>query len=367
VFCSKSNLNNYHNKNKEKFSVFSKLYIYFCKRKNVLNVKIINFFFDIVYLSVQNSDFLRFQVLKGSKFYLNYKILFIFLKFNYFIIEFINNNFKMNSEKFFSNIKDVAEYLIFYKSFLYTIFLNIKNPYYNLFSKFSFTLHLNYLLYSIFFFMQLFLKKIQNFELNKKRSRPVILELPLIGNVSKSHLFYKNKVYLMGNLNNNKQLSVVKEDIPLYLFCSNRVNFKTLNDSQFSIFLNHIRYAYRNQNINMNSFKILNLIVKKAIPLSKIVYQRRGRNLIPLMTFIYSQEIRNSLGIKLILGNKNKVKILDSNSFETQLLVSILDLLISSNKNNFIYQSDKDSSVRKEAYSKGYFLKTLKSNFSKWN
>merc|ERR1712210_722 len=118
-----------------------------------------------------------------------------------------------------------------------------------------------------------------------------------------------------------------------------------------------------NQNININSFKILNRIVKKAIPLSKIVYQRRGRNLIPLMTFIYSQQIRNSLGIKLIL---NTINISDSNSFETQLLVSILDILISSNKNNFIYQGDKDSSIRKEAYSKGYFLKTLKSNFSKW-
>jgi hypothetical protein len=152
----------------------------------------------------------------------------------------------------------------------------------------------------------------------------------------------------------------------LYLFCSNRVNFKTLDDSQFSIFLNNIRYVYRNQNININSFKILNRVVKKAIPLSKIVYQRRGRNLIPLMTFIYSQQIRNSLGIKLILSNKNKINILDSNSFETQLLVSILDILISSNKNNFIYQDDKDSSIRKEAYSKGYFLKTLKSNFSKW-
>merc|ERR1711881_241516 len=127
-----------------------------------------------------------------------------------------------------------------------------------------------------------------------------------------------------------KQLSVVKEDIPLYLFCSNRVNFKTLDDSQFSIFLNQIRYVYRNQNININSFKVLNTIVKRAIPLSKIVYQRRGRNLIPLMTFIYSQQIRNSLGIKLI----------------------------PSNKNNFIYQGDKDSSIRKEAYSKGYFLKT---------
>merc|ERR1712048_1359156 len=98
--------------------------------------------------------------------------------------------------------------------------------------------------------------------------RPIISEVPLITNVSKNHLFYKNKVYLINN-STNKQLSVVKEDIPLYLFCSNRVNFKTLDDSQFSIFLNRI--------------------VKKAIPLSKIVYQRRGRNLIPLMTFIYSQ------------------------------------------------------------------------------
>ena len=263
----------------------------------------------------------------------------------------------MNSDKFFSNMKDTVEYLVFYKSFLYSIFLNTKNPYFNLFSKFSFNLYFNYLLYSTFFYMQLFLKKIHSFELNKKRSRPIISEVPLITNVSKSHLFYKNKVYLINN-STNKQLSVVKEDIPLYLFCSNRVNFKTLDDSQFSIFLNQIRYVYRNQNRNINSFKVLNTIVKRAIPLSKIVYQRRGRNLIPLMTFIYSQQIRNSLGIKLILSNKNTTNISYSNSFETQLLVSILDILISSNKNNFIYQDDKDSSIRKEAYSKGYFLKT---------
>merc|ERR1712072_826226 len=176
--------------------------------------------------------------------------------------------------------------------------------------------------------MQLFLKKIYNFELNKKRSSPVIFEFPLITDVSKSHLFYKKKVYPFNN-------------------------FKTLDDSQFSIFLNQIRYVFRNQNINMNSFKILNTIVKKAIPLSKIVYQRRGRNLVPLMTFIYSQEIRNSLGIKLILSNNSIITGLGYNSFETKLLINILDLLISSDKENFIYQGDKDSSIRKEAYSKG--------------
>jgi len=365
VFCSQKNLNNYYKQNKDRFSAFSKLYIYFCKREKVLNVKIINFFFDSIYLMVHNSNFSSFKISKDSKFYTSYKILFIFLKFNYLFIEFINNNFKMNSEKFFSNTKDVSEYLIFYKSFLYSIFLNLQNNYYNLFIKFSFNLYFNYLLYSIFFFMKLFIKKIQNFELNQKQVRPVIVDIAPITNTSKSYLFYQNKIYLSKKyFANSKQFSVVKEDLPLHLFCSSRVNFKSLDDFQFSIFLNKIRYVYRHENININSFKILNKLIKKAIPLSKIIYQRRGRNIVPLTTFIYSQEIRNSLGIKLILSNKNMVKLSDYKSFENQLLINTLDLLIFTTKDNFIYQSDKDSAIRQEAYSKGYFLKTLKSNFS---
>jgi hypothetical protein len=270
----------------------------------------------------------------------------------------------MNSEKFFSNQKDLIEYLIYYKFFLYMVFLNKKNKFHKLFVKFSFNLYFNYLLYSIFFFLDLFLIKIQNFELNKKRSSPVISELPSLTNVAKSHLFYKKKIYPTINFS-NKQLPVVKEEIPLHLFCSNRVNYKTLEDANFAIFLNKIRYVYRTHNIAMNSFKVLNTVIKKAIPLSKIVYQRRGRNFIPLMTFIYSQEIRNSLGIKLILSNENNINGLTFDSFEKKLLIKVLDILFSGDNSNFIYQSNIDSSVRKEAYSKGYFLKTLKSNLHK--
>ena len=134
---------------------------------------------------------------------------------------------------------------------------------------------------------------------------------------------------------------------------------------EHKIFLNQLRYLYRNHNIDINSFKVLNSIVKKAIPLSKIVYQRRGRNLIPLMTFIYSQEIRNSLGIKLILSDENHINGLPSYSFENKLLIKVLDILFASGNSNFIYQSNINSPVRKEAYSKGYFLKTLKSNLHK--
>jgi len=127
--------------------------------------------------------------------------------------------------------------------------------------------------------------------------------------------------------------------------------------------LNRIRSVYRKRYFNQNSFKVLKLIVKKAIPLSKIIYQRRGRNFIPLMSFVYSQEIRNSLGIKLILSNTNKIIGLEKESFENHLLINILDILLLYTEDNFVYQGDKDSSVRKEAYSKGYYLKTLKSNF----
>merc|ERR1712178_321444 len=132
---------------------------------------------------------------------------------------------------------------------------------------------------------------------------------------------------------------------------------------QFSIFLNQIRYVYRNQNRNINSFKVLNTIVKRAIPLSKIVYQRRGRNLIPLMTFIYSPDIRNSLGFKYILNESSKIKGLSVNSYENKILINLLDILISNKQDDFIYQSDKDSDIRKEAYNRGYYLKTLKARF----
>merc|ERR1712232_1003000 len=109
-----------------------------------------------------------------------------------------------------------------------------------------------------------------------------------------------------------------------------------------------------------NSFTILNDLIKRAIPLSKIIYQRRGRNLIPLMDFIYSQDIRNSLGIKYIYNQSNLVAGIPLNSYEKKLIIYLLDILILKNADDFIYQSDKDSDIRKEAYNRGYLFKTLK-------
>jgi len=188
----------------------------------------------------------------------------------------------------------------------------------------------------------------------------------VISNSNSSYSFYSEVIFNQTDNLQVEKISLSKEDVPLYLFCSDRVNFKTLKDNEFSKILNYIRHIYRYLNIKQNSFFILKKVVKKAIPLSKIIYQRRGRISIPLTSFIYSQGIRNSLGVKLILKENKGISGLSQNSYKNRLLVNLLDLLILNNKDDFIYQSDKDADVRKEAYSRGYFLKTLKSKYTKF-
>ena len=357
--------NKYIEESFKKFSITTKLYIFFCNRKRFLNKKIIYFFFNIIYLSINNFEFSRLNSLKGSKFFINYKILFLFLKFTHFVIEFLNDHFRMNSDKFFSEKKYLTEFLIYYKFFLFILFLDKKNQFYNLLIKFRFKLYFNYVLYSIFYFLKLYIINLQNIELNKK-VKITTYEVPVILNSKQSYLFYSKVIYnKMDNLETNK-IIISKEDVPLHLFCSNRVNFKTLKDNEFSQILNSIRYIYRYLDVKQNSFCILKNIVKKAIPLSKIIYQRRGRIFIPLTSFIYSQDIRNSLGVKLILKENNSISGLFKNSYKNRLLINLLDILVLNNKDDFIYQSDKDKDVRKEAYSRGYFLKTLKSKYKKF-
>merc|ERR1712187_1086102 len=217
-----------------------------------------------------------------------------------------------------------------YKFFLFSLFLNKKNKFFKVLFKFSFHLYFNCLEFSIFYFLRLYILNTDNRELK---------------------------------LNKKKNLYTSIEEVPLSLFCSNRINFKSLNDIQFSKLLNHIRYIYRYINKKENSFYVLNLLVKRSIPLVKIIYQRRGRSLIPLMNFVYSQDIRNSLGLKFILTENNKNKDLFAYSYENRLFLNLLNILFSNIEEDFIYQSDKNSDVRKEAYSRGYYLKTLKARF----
>merc|ERR1711937_482937 len=77
------------------FSVYSKIYIFFCNRKQ----------------------------------FLNHKILFLFLPYVYFVIHLVNNKFGMNNEKFFSDKKDLVEFLIYYKFYLFVIFLKKKKKF----------------------------------------------------------------------------------------------------------------------------------------------------------------------------------------------------------------------------------------------
>lgn len=347
--------------NNYKFSYLTKVYTYFCNHKYFLNIKIISFFFHIIYLVSKDSEFPNFKLFEKFKFIGNYKTLFIFLKFVRFIINFTNNSFRMNSQKFFSEKKKLIEFLIYYKFFLFMIFLNKKNKYLYL-VKFYFNVYFKYLLYSIFYFLNLYIISLKNLKSKKKLKSVRFYKVPAKLNLTTSNQFYKNHIY---NMKLDNSIKISKEDLPLYLFCCNRTNFKSFDDSSFSIFLNNIRYLYRVSNTKKNSFTVLSDLIKRAIPLSKIIYQRRGRNLIPLMTFIYSPDIRNSLGFKYILNESSKIKGLSIHSYENKILINLLDILISNKQDDFVYQPDKDSDIRKEAYNRGYYLKTLKARFKK--
>jgi hypothetical protein len=266
----------------------------------------------------------------------------------------------MNSEKFFIK-KNLIEFLIYYKFFLFMLFLNKKNKFFYLLSKFSFNIYFKYILYSIFYFLNVYILNLQSLKVKKKAKKSINYIIPVLNNLEISNLYYKIHIYKTQK--SFKSIKIIKEDLPLYLFCSSRINYRVLDDTSFSILLNNIRYIYRFVSKQKNSFILLNEIIKKAIPLSKIIYQRRGRNLIPLMTFIYSSNIRNSLGLKYILKETSNIKGLALNSYENKLLINLLDILISTSNEDFIFQSDKDSDLRKEAYNRGYYLKTLKAKF----
>jgi len=374
VFCAKSNIKeiksnediiNYcKERSNFKFSNLTNLFTSFCNHNQFLNFKIINFFFHVIYLSAKDFEIIKYKSLKKSKFAANYKVSLVFLKFVYFVITFTNNSFKMNSEKFFSEKKLLTQFLIYYKFFFATIFLNENYKYTNLLLQFNFKIYSNYLLYSIFYFLRLYTVSLQDLK-TKEKVKQNDYSLPIHLDSKISQTFYTNNIFNSKDLE-NKVITMSKENIPLSLFCSNRTNFKTLEDAKFSILLNNIRYIYRLKKRKKNSFVILNKIIKQAIPLSKIIYQRRGRNLIPLMTFVYSPDIRNSLGFKYILNESKKTQGYGSDSYESKLFISLLNILVSNKKDDFVYQSDQNSDTRKEAYSRGYFLKTLQAQVKKF-
>jgi len=188
----------------------------------------------------------------------------------------------------------------------------------------------------------------------------VIYSVPVLQNVIDSTLYYQYFIY--NSFEYNVISRRVKEDVPLYLFCLNRVNFSYLDDTEFSKVLSSIRKFFRKLNKKQKGYSLLNELVKKAVPVSKIIYQRRGRTFIPLTNVIYNQNIRTSLGIKQIYIQSNLLSNLPKkkNSFNFKLFITLLDILMS---NNFVYQSELTTNIRKEAYTKGYFLKTFKARY----
>ena len=194
-------------------SNLSKLFTFFCNSSQILNFKIINFCFHIIFSSVKDFESLDYQSLKRSQFLVNYKIFWVFLKFVYFVIYYVNNHFRMNSEKFFFSEKKLIEFLIYYKFFFFTIFLNKKKNYFNLLIQFNFKVYFNYLLYSIFYFLRLYILDMQSLEIKKQAKKKKTYLIPVYLDSEISNSFYNDNLF---NTDKHlyKKIIMSKEEIP---------------------------------------------------------------------------------------------------------------------------------------------------------
>jgi len=165
------------NTKNNQFSSLKNLFLFFCNQNQFLDIKIINFFFHIVFRSLNRSKFCNQSFLKKRKFVANYKISLLFFKFVHFVINFSNNIFQINSKNFFFSKKNLIQFLLYYKSIYYNIFLIKDYKYFYLFKQFNFKLYYNYLLYSIFYFLKLYIHSLQDLELKEKKKKKKILHL----------------------------------------------------------------------------------------------------------------------------------------------------------------------------------------------
>jgi len=220
-----------------------------------------------------------------------------------------------------------------------------------------------YLIYSTFYFLDLYLKEKKKLKLKEKKlENRIIYSVSRLHDIKKSICFYYYVIYRSFKFTGISTFFEPK--LPLYLFSSDRTNFVSLNDHKFSKLLNRLRRFRCRIKSKGTGYSFLNEMVKRAIPLSKVIYQRRGRIFIPLTTFFYNSKVRRSLGIKEIYNQSFKVKNLPKskkNLFDYKLFITIVKIYFANNE-SFIYQSEIDENIRRDSYKKGYFLKTLKAH-----
>jgi len=263
----------------------------------------------------------------------------------------------MNSEIFFEK-KELFGFFYYFKYYLTVLFLLKKNNLLFL-QSFILNLYLKYFIFSINYYLNLFLSVIKEQELKKKVKFLVIddflvdITLPF----KKSYLFYNNLVFKFGFLVKNKLQERNGREYLMHSFCKNKSNKGVLDDDTFSQLLSLLRQFVRltgKKKLLKKPFFMFKTILLKSIPISKIIYQRRGRIFIPLTIYIFQSNIRESLGIKHIYKTSYNVHGLSKNLIENKLAISFLDILLL--KINIHFNLKLKKRFIKQLLIKGIFL-----------
>merc|ERR1712054_390970 len=331
----------------------------FAENPKVLDFKILQFF-DIIGTQIQSNKLLKsgkVKLFKSGSYTYFLKFIYFLVKAAFVLLSTLNTNFVSNGVSFFSKKKN----LLSFKYFFFKFFLNY----------FLFSLYRNLKKY-----IEISLEKHGGISIDENTPKFNASILTNKNNKSKALSYYEQYVYKLNNFDETKKEINFKinnsKNLLSHRICRKQLykTKKVLDDKKFSIVLSIIRNYLRSKGVsNPNALKIIDKAIQNVTPLYKITYQKRGRNRIAIAKYLFIKKIRESMGIKWVMGSIPTIRLnfaLKHHQLELKIATSFLDTFFHkgvafAKSKDFRNHSIKGINV----LNKGQLLKTTKPFLSK--
>lgn len=353
----------------------------FAENPKVLDFKILQFF-DIIGTQIQSNKLLKsgkVKLFKSGSYTYFLKFIYFLVKAAFVLLSTLNTNFVSNGVSFFSKKKNLLSFIYFFKHKLLTSFIYNTNIHVKV-KLFFFKFFLNYFLFSLYRnlkkYIEISLEKHGGISIDENTPKFNASILTNKNNKSKALSYYEQYVYKLNNFDETKKEINFKinnsKNLLSHRICRKQLykTKKVLDDKKFSIVLSIIRNYLRSKGVsNPNALKIIDKAIQNVTPLYKITYQKRGRNRIAIAKYLFIKKIRESMGIKWVMGSIPTIRLnfaLKHHQLELKIATSFLDTFFHkgvafAKSKDFRNHSIKGINV----LNKGQLLKTTKPFLSK--
>lgn len=201
---------------------------------------------------------------------------------------------------------------------------------------------IKYFIFNLYSLVNTFVTTIKEEEekkkLRKKKKKIKVFDSPLLplGCKKKSSDFYTHIVFKQATRPIYLYPETFSEKVflPLLLRRFSKIAMKKkripLDDKRFSNFFLILQGHFNNK--GCHHFDLLGFMqwsIDRVRPLHKIIYQRRGRNILAFRKFLFKNKLRDSMALKWLLKscNSSGMKLFSNHSVEYKLALIFLDII----------------------------------------